>query len=143
MYTYSDKKIRRYFDKAKEASRLSDFPRYHLGAIAVYKNDILALGNNCCKTSPVQKHYNKERHYQTEAAFKNTNTLHAEVNCLNKIKMLDIDFSKVSLFVYREHKNGKKAMARPCPACSKMIKDLGIKSIYYTTDNGFCHESFD
>ena len=52
----------------------------------------------------------------------------------------DIDFSKVKLYVYREHKNGVKALARPCPACQKMIKDMGIKEVWFTTENGFGYE---
>lgn len=143
MAIYSNKKIERYLSMAKNVSTLSDFPRYKLGAIVIYKGSILAHGNNSCKTSPVQKKYNKERNYKTEASFKHTNCTHAEVNCLNKIKYLDIDFSKTSLFVYREHKNGTKALARPCPACSKMIRDIGIKNVYYTTENGYAYECYE
>ena len=31
-------------------------------------------------------------------------------------------------------------MSRPCPSCMAAIKDLGIRNIYYTTDDGFSHE---
>ena len=60
--------------------------------------------------------------------------------CLSKIRYLDIDFSKVKLYVYREHKNGVKALARPCPACQQMIKDMGIQEVWFTTENGFGYE---
>ena len=40
----------------------------------------------------------------------------------------------------REHKNGVKALAMPCLACQKMIKDMGIKEIWFTTENGFGYE---
>ena len=43
----------------------------------------------------------------------------------------DIDFHNLKLFVYRELKDGSIAMARPCPSCMALIKDLGIKKIYY------------
>lgn len=33
-------------------------------------------------------------------------------------------------------------MARPCPACMSAIKELGIKNIYYTTDNGYAYEKY-
>ena len=39
----------------------------------------------------------------------------------------DIDFHNLKLFVYRELKDGSIAMARPCPSCMALIKDLGIK----------------
>lgn len=128
---------------AKNASMNSNFRRQHLGAIAIYKNNVLAIGFNSCKTSPIQKKYNKERNYLIELPHANTNTVHAEIACLTKIKYLDIDFSKVNLFVYREHKNGQKALAKPCPACTKFIKDMGIKNIYYTTEGGYIFEHYD
>jgi deoxycytidylate deaminase len=31
-------------------------------------------------------------------------------------------------------------MARPCQSCMAAIKDLGIKEIYYTSDEGFVYE---
>lgn len=34
-------------------------------------------------------------------------------------------------------------LARPCPACMAMIKNLGIKKIYYTTDDGFAFEQLE
>ena len=143
MSQFSTHKIKHYLDLAQSISYKSDFPRHKLGAILVYKNSVLAHGFNSCKTSPVQKKYNAVRDYNTEACYGNTNCIHAEINCLNKVKYLDIDFSKTALFIYREHKNGKKAMARPCPACRQMITDLGIHDIYYTTESGYCYERID
>ena len=143
MSQLSKRKVERYLDMAKSASRKSDFPRHKLGAVAIYKGGLLASGANSVKTSPIQKRYNFAREYQVNAEYKHTNCIHAEINCLNKIKFLDIDFSKVTLFVYREHKNGVKGLARPCPACSQMIRDMGIKTVWYTTENGYCMECFD
>lgn len=60
--------------------------------------------------------------------------------CILKIMHLDIDFSKVKLYVYRQDLKGNLAMCRPCCACMKAIKDLGIKNIYYTTNDGYIHE---
>lgn len=140
MAQFNYKKINRYLDMAKEVSKYSDFTRQHLGAVAIYRGSLLATGYNTCKTSPLQKKYNHEREYMVEAGFRNTNSTHAEVACLSKIRYLDIDFSKVRLYVYREHKNGVKALARPCPACQKMIKDMGVKEVWFTTENGFGYE---
>ena len=50
----------------------------------------------------------------------------------------DIDWSKVHVYVYRIC-NGKKhgyGNARPCPACMNAIKDMGIKNVYYTDEEG-------
>ena len=48
-----------------------------------------------------------------------------------------------SLYVYREYANGNKAMARPCPACMKYIKEFGIKHICYSTADGIAEERID
>lgn len=138
MKNFNDKKVLRYLSLAKKASEFSDDENRHLGAIAVYKGIILAVGYNHRKTSPVQKKYNKYRNLDISS---NKCTFHAESHCLNKIKKLDIDFSKVSVFVYREHKNGTMALARPCEGCRKLIEDLGIKSFYYTTEKGWAYET--
>ena len=67
-------------------------------------------------------------------------SVHAEIDCISKIQYMDIRWDKVKVFVYREMLDGSIGMARPCPACMAYIKDMGIRNIYYTTNNGFAHE---
>ena len=31
-------------------------------------------------------------------------------------------------------------IARPCPSCMAAIRDIGIRDVYYTTDDGFAYE---
>ena len=130
--------IAKYFDLAKNASKFSDFPKYHIGAILVYKNRVISVGWNVRKENPLQKKYNEYRGFNVDTA---KNCLHAEMMCIVKAKKLDVDWSKVSIFVYREFKNGKLALAKPCPACMQAIKDIGIKNIYYTGDESHIYES--
>jgi deoxycytidylate deaminase len=66
--------------------------------------------------------------------------LHAEMMCLLGLKDMDIDYSKVKLYIYREDNNGNTANCRPCPACMELIDRLGIKKIFYTTENGYAKE---
>ena len=35
-----------------------------------------------------------------------------------------------------ELKTGEKACSKPCPACSRLIKNLGIKNVYYIDEDG-------
>ena len=131
-------KITRRLAFAKEASLHSNHKQHKLGCVAYYKGAVLAIGyNDIFKTSPVQKKYNRLRGYDVETAW---NTIHAEMMVLAKIRYLDIDFSKVTLYIYRGYKNGDSALARPCKACMAAIADIGIKQVYYTTDNGWCME---
>jgi deoxycytidylate deaminase len=128
----------RFFSKAKQAANISDYKNTHIGCVAVYQGQIIGLGCNCNKTHPTQKYYNKYR-IQDESLLPK---LHAEISCLNGIRHLDVNFSKVKLYIYRIRKDQPFGMARPCPSCMAAIKDLGIREIYYTTNDGFGYERF-
>lgn len=124
-----------YFDKASKVAEISDFAKINIGCVAVYQGTIIGVGFNTNKTHPMQKKYNRYRNGENFIP-----KLHAEINCLNSIRYLDINFSKVKLYIYRKRKSAKYGMCRPCPSCLAAIKDLGIKHIYYTTDEGFVYE---
>lgn len=129
----------RYFAKAMQVATISDYRKIQVGCVAVYQRQIIGAGFNCNKTHPVQKTYNSFRE-QSETMLPK---LHAEISCLNQIKNLNINFSKVKLYVYRLRRDRPYGMSRPCPSCMAAIKDLGIRNIYYTTDEGYCHERLE
>lgn len=129
-----------FFNKAKEISKLSDFKSIHIGSCAVYKNNIISIGYNTYKSHPIQKKYDRYRILYTNKGVEPKHTLHAEISCLNNIKDLNIKWSKIHLYVYRDDLNGNKANCRPCPSCMTFIKKLGIKTIYYTTNEGYVKE---
>ena len=89
-------------------------------------------------TQPL-KYYNRYRKQADSMLPK----LHAEISCMNQIKHLDINFSKVKLYVYRIRKDQPFGLSRPCPSCMEAIKDLGIRDIYYTTNDGFSYERLE
>lgn len=127
------------FNIAKEVSTFSDFVGPHIGAVVVSGKTILSTGYNSNKTRPLQHKYNIYRHFQD---YENSVALgHAEINALSRLIGKEINWERVSIFVYRELKSGKKACSRPCCACLKLIKDLGIKNIYYIDEYGnYCKE---
>ena len=129
----------KYFNKARQAAQISDFHKTHIGCIAVYQGSVICIGCNCNKTHPMQKKYNKFRKKSDVLLPK----LHAEINCLNSVKHLDINFSKVKLYIYRIRKDQPFGLARPCPSCMAAIQDLGIRDIYYTTNDGYVHERLE
>ena len=126
----------KYFEKARQVAQLSDYYKTHIGCIAVYHGNIISIGCNCNKTHPAQKYYNRFRKKSEDLLPK----LHAEINCINQIKNSDINFSKVKLYIYRIRKDQPFGLSRPCPSCMAVIKDIGIKDIYYTTNDGYAHE---
>lgn len=129
----------RYFEKARQVATISDFSKFHIGCVAVYQGQVIGLGFNCNKTHPKQKFYNRYREQSENMLPK----LHAEISCLNQIRNLDINFSKVKLYIYRIRKDQPFGLARPCPSCMAAIKDLGIKEIYYTTNEGYSYERLE
>ena len=130
------KSHRAYFKAAKSVSELSDFKQQHIGAVAVYRHKIISSGFNSRKTNPTQKRLNIYRFNADTPA-----TVHAELSCLLPLlNRKDIDFSNISLYVYREYKNGELALARPCASCEALIRSLGIRNIYYTGNQSYISE---
>lgn len=128
-----------FFKVAREVSQRADYSgssQIKIGTVIVYNGSILAKGWNSDKTHTKQAYFNRFRHFHQDKHNYLPSKVHSEIAALNKIKYLDIDFSKVHVYVYREFKNGEHAMARPCPACMKAIKELGIKTVHYTTNYG-------
>lgn len=129
----------KYFTKAKHVAMVSDYPKTHVGCVAVYHGQIIGIGCNSDKTHPAQKYYNRYRVRSDTMLPK----LHAEINCINQIKHLDINFSKVKLYIYRIRKDQPYGLSRPCPSCMSAIKDLGIRDIYYTSNDGYVYEQIE
>lgn len=129
----------KFFEKAKKVASVSDFYKTHMGCVAVYQGQVIGLGCNCNKTHPSQQYYNQYREKSDSLLAK----LHAEMSCLNSIKNQNINFSKVKLYIYRIRKSQPFGLARPCPSCMAAIRDLGIRDIYYTTNDGYAYEKLE
>lgn len=121
---------------------MSDKKRIHIGCVAVYKNQIVSIGYNTNKTHPIQKKYNTYREMEKDK-MEPASGLHAEMMCLLGLKDMDIDYSKVRLYIYREDNNGIMRNCRPCAACMELIDRMGIKKIFYTTETGYEAEERD
>lgn len=134
---------KKFFKAAKEESYLSDYDKQHIGAVAIYKDKvILARAHNSKKTNTTQYYYNKYRATNSSNILSTPARAHAETNLYRKIRYLDIDFADVSVYIYRQFKNGTPAMARCCNSCERLLRDLGIKKICYSVNNGYVEEKF-
>jgi deoxycytidylate deaminase len=128
----------KYFNIAREVSRLSDFSRVHIGCVVVYKKQILSVGYNQSKTHTLQAIYNKYRDMKSDKPI--NHLAHAEIIALSHIKYRNIDWGKVKIYTYRDHKTtGELMIAKPCLACMEYIKRLGIRHIYYTDKNAYSY----
>ena len=127
---------RAYFDAAKAVSTLSNHHQAKIGCAVVYKHRIISTGCNSTRTHPIQKKYNCYR-FEDD----NNHSLHAETQALLPLlNRKDIEFNRVSLYIYREHKDGSLALARPCASCKALISSLGIKHIYFTGESSYISE---
>lgn len=130
------KSHRAYFKAARAISELSTFKQHHLGCVAVCGHKIISSGYNSNRTNPTQKKLNACR-FSDETP----HTIHSEVSCLLPLlNRRDIDFSRVRLYIWRNHADGSLGLARPCDSCMQLIKELGIRNIYYTNEGGYSHE---
>ena len=122
-----------YFEAAKAISKLSNHNQ-KMGCVIVNKHKIISSGYNSeTKCHRLQAELDMN-YYKMQSAGK----LHAETSALLPLRRTDL--SKASIFIYRETKDGTKALARPCPCCQKLIKQFGIKHIYYTGSDSLIYE---
>lgn len=126
---------KRFFNIAREVSLLSDFQKAKVGAVVVEGKRVISTGYNSNKTSPTQYKYNFYRNFHNPSAC--LSKVHAEIAALSPlINKKDIDWAHTSIYIYRELKDGSPSCARPCAACAKLIRQLGIKNVYYSDWNG-------
>ena len=124
-----------YFRSAKMISLSSDYPRIHIGCVVVNKHNIVSTGcNSCTKTHKLQAELNRKRFNSDSLGM-----MHAEVAALLPL-INKTDLTNATLYIYRENCNGELAMCRPCKSCMSLIRELGIRKIFYTTDSGFAEE---
>lgn len=129
------KRYEKFFNIAKEISRISDFQRAKVGAVVVENNRIISSGYSSKKTSPLQHKYNAYRHFDNPDKY-TPPYIHAEIMALAPIMHQNHNWHKVSIYVYREKKDGTISCARPCEACMALIRKLGIRKIFYTNWEG-------
>jgi len=106
---------------AKAALNCDD--RFKIGCVVYRGGNLLSSGfNQMSKTNPSAcEHY--------EFPFP-----HAEYNAVKSV--CSNILRKCSLYVARIDRFGNYAMAKPCCKYQKMLKGFGIKTVYYTTNNG-------
>lgn len=118
----------KFFRIAREQMFQSDH-HVRMGAVMVISNkQYIPAHNHLNKTHPII-----ERHYPEFVQ-----SIHAELNAL--IRYNEVRHGKLpkrtSMYVYREEKNGTVKLAKPCKTCEKLMREAGIKKVFYSTDTG-------
>jgi len=94
--------------------------KFRLGAVLVYKNSIVSVGTNSYKTHPLMSK-------RTEWPY-----LHAEQHAIVRAGVDNCE--GLDLYIARVKKDNSLALSKPCNVCAELIRDVGIKNIYYSTD---------
>lgn len=129
------KKERSLFSVAKSLAELSDH-RCKIGCIIVDKHRIISSGHNSnTKCHPIQAKIDT-KHFNCFC----TGKLHAETSAIVPLLRTEDDYSRATLYTYREHADGTLANSRPCARCIQLIKQIGITRIRYTTEEGYASE---
>lgn len=129
---------RAYFRAAEAVSKLSSYPRHKVGCVVVKGHRIISSGCNskdrCCS---IQAKLDTEKY-----GVKCPGRVHAEIAALLPFFRNKIDLSGASIYVFRKHRDGTLAMARPCSSCQKIIKALNIRKVFYTIEAGYAVEKW-
>lgn len=110
-----------YFRLARRASLQSNL-KYKVGSVLVSGGRVLNTG---CNRSG----------YSRVIAGSGFYSIHAEIDV---ILGFDLDILRnCAIFNYRETRDGKQALSRPCELCQHKLAELGIAKVYYTDRIGY------
>lgn len=109
----------------KKIKSYSDHPVHKMSCIIANKNQVVSVGFNKYKTHPKSKHP--------------WGYIHAELAAILDNRFADI--KGCTAYIYRETRDGKPAIAKPCPTCLETLRLAGIKKIVYTDLNGYKEEN--
>lgn len=106
------------------ANRANGLPTTHV-AFLVHRNKIIKIGWNKNRTHPEIKNH---PYHAGKVG------IHAELDCL--LKSGREDLSDHNLVVLRIDKNSKLANSKPCSGCKSLIKQFGVKNVFYSNSSG-------
>ena len=109
--------------KAIDVAKLSDHPTHKMGAVVFNKKTIISSARNYSNRS-VKHLLPKFQRWRT--------SIHAEVASILKARR---NVKGCSILVIRINKKGNLLLARPCERCLDYLDFVGIKSIYYSTND--------
>lgn len=138
----------RFFDYARRVAEGATYDGFKMGCVIAYRGHVIGAGANSDKTCPQQKYYNRRYRSFRRGTKPIRDSLHAEMSALRSVPWQvahSIDWGKARVYVYRisPGKSSGHGMARPCQGCIHALRDIGVRKVLYTTDDGYCMECLD
>ena len=121
----ASRKINRFFSLAKNVASNSVYGKIRHGAVLVKGGSVL----NAC--------YNKDSYSSFGRRFRAPHrghaTVHAELGCI--LDMPRNVTTGADVYVRRINKKGDFRNSKPCSMCHSVLKHVGVKRVYYTTNH--------
>jgi tRNA(Arg) A34 adenosine deaminase TadA len=119
------KKTDRCLALAKNVAYNSPYGKLRHGAVLIKGGSIINIS------------FNKENYTSFGTRFRNPSrghaTVHAEIGCI--LGMSRNVTTGSDLYVCRINKEGEFRNSKPCSMCHEALKHVGVKRVYYTTNN--------
>lgn len=112
---------------ATNQAKKSTFHRTRVGAVITKGGRIFSTG------------FNELRYYRKLPTKKPwDNSLHAEGKAVMRLLRTgrQTDLINASIYISRVKKDGTPGLAKPCKFCEELIRAVGIRKVFYTTDEG-------
>lgn len=111
-------------NRAISEAKKSNFKQRH-GCVIFKGNRILSSGYN--EIRYCNRIHSKYRKWLESG-------IHAEQKA---ILYGNYNYHRCSLLVVRLNHKNELVNSKPCPVCTKMIQDMGIKNVYYSDETGY------
>jgi len=125
--------VKKFFEMARNNAKKSSLYYWRLGSVIVKGNKVISNGYN---------RYSGDIGYIEKKYNVNLFSLHAEMDAVRNCSINE-NFKGAIIFIAGLNRNNKKILCRPCEACMKMLKFVGIKTIYYESPEGYEVIRFD
>jgi deoxycytidylate deaminase len=114
-----------YLQRASHVAQRSNVKHHRHGCVIVNNTTgkILVEGYN---------------HKQDRNTLSHIDSIHAEMHALQRYKPLRKQFPSCSIYVVRigqESQGNPMKYSHPCPKCSEMIRNTGIRHVFYSINN--------
>ncbi len=120
------KKTGRYLDLARNMAHNSLYAKLRHGAVLVKGGSVINVSFNKDNFSSIGSRF--------RAPHRGHATAHAELGCVLGISRSAT--SGADLYVCRINREGDFRYSKPCSMCHDVMKHVGIKRVYYTTNDG-------
>ena len=95
---------------------------------------VLASGSKLMAIGYNRSGWSSEQAYKYNTKKLDCCTVHADVDALLKLKNRDAS-KGATIYVIRVTRKGELAMSKPCPMCSMILKEHGVRKAVFSIDS--------